>query len=273
MSSLSWRFFHPWWTYSSTGETAIRRSKEQIIRFNDNPEDLLPDDAATLWQLGNRAFKALDCKSLEAFSKAHSTYENWIAAFRAILRESETGVTFTTNSGEALAIDWLVEAPPHVILLAIATTSSPKEANITGALIQQLFLLCCLEEVNEAAELLVFHEQGAVTVAVNAMESLMIGLGVPHHGDVEQAARSRINSAAAAARHAKDPKREEKQFVHACYLEWQADPSRYSSVARFARDMLDKLTHLESQRVIEGWVRAWRRNASIDEIDILPARC
>jgi hypothetical protein len=63
--------------------------------------------------------------------------------------------------------------------------------------------------------------------------------------------------AGAAARYAKDPKQREKGFVKQCWLDWQSNPQSYRSKAAFARDMLDKCSHLTSQKKIEDWCRDW----------------
>lgn len=52
-----------------------------------------------------------------------------------------------------------------------------------------------------------------------------------------------------------DPKRNEKNFIHECWQEWQKKPENYQSQAAFGRDMLTKCNHLTSQKKIEGWCR------------------
>lgn len=76
-------------------------------------------------------------------------------------------------------------------------------------------------------------------------------------GDLEKAVRRAMGVAAAKTRLAVDPKQKEKEFVHECWREWKSDPSRYSSKAAFARDMLSKCQYLKSQKKIEDWCREW----------------
>lgn len=57
-----------------------------------------------------------------------------------------------------------------------------------------------------------------------------------------------------------DPKQSEKQLAKECWREWQRMPTRYRSKAAFARDMLTKFEHLESQKVIEDWCRDWEKS-------------
>lgn len=58
-------------------------------------------------------------------------------------------------------------------------------------------------------------------------------------------------------RHAKDPKRSEKDFIFDCWKLWQEKPQQYKSKAAFARAMLDKCEHIVSQKKIEDWCREW----------------
>lgn len=63
---------------------------------------------------------------------------------------------------------------------------------------------------------------------------------------------------AARARWEDDPKSEEKAFVKECWLEWVADPSRYSSKANFLRDMHQKLESLTLNRsTLNDWIKNW----------------
>ena len=66
---------------------------------------------------------------------------------------------------------------------------------------------------------------------------------------------------AVAERMSTDPKQADKVSVRECWDDWQKQPDRYKGKAAFARDMLTKYEHLESQPVIEGWCRAWERES------------
>ena len=59
------------------------------------------------------------------------------------------------------------------------------------------------------------------------------------------------------ARAANDPKHKDKEFVFKCWQAWQNKPENYKSKAAFARDMLEKLSNLVSQKIIEDWCRDW----------------
>lgn len=59
---------------------------------------------------------------------------------------------------------------------------------------------------------------------------------------------------------ARDPRQRDKAFVLQCWKEWKADPSRYKNKTKFARDMLDKCQHLESEKKITDWCREWEKS-------------
>ena len=62
------------------------------------------------------------------------------------------------------------------------------------------------------------------------------------------------------ARHRNDPKAQEKSFIFECWQAWKRDPRTYKTKAAFARAMLEKCEHLESNKVIEGWCREWEQS-------------
>lgn len=65
---------------------------------------------------------------------------------------------------------------------------------------------------------------------------------------------------AARARHAKDPKQSVKQEVRGLWRRWEDEPSRYPSIAAFARDMCNKWPEsLTSEIVVSRWVREWKK--------------
>jgi hypothetical protein len=58
-----------------------------------------------------------------------------------------------------------------------------------------------------------------------------------------------------------DPKTTQKEQVRQCWVAWQMKSASYKSKAKFAKDMLDKYEHLESQKTIEDWCRKWENAA------------
>jgi hypothetical protein len=62
-----------------------------------------------------------------------------------------------------------------------------------------------------------------------------------------------------AVRWKNDPKVAQKEQVRQCWKAWQQKPTAYRGKAAFARGMLDKYEHLESQKKIEDWCREWEK--------------
>lgn len=79
--------------------------------------------------------------------------------------------------------------------------------------------------------------------------------------EYEALARSNLGKAGVKAKLDNDPKQKEKDFVYKCWQEWQTNPDSYRSKAAFARDMLDKVENLSSQKKIEDWCREWEKSA------------
>jgi hypothetical protein len=73
---------------------------------------------------------------------------------------------------------------------------------------------------------------------------------------VKQGERARARYA-----HDRDGKQAAKAEVKDWWLKWQSDPTLYRSAAAFARAMLDKYPTLDSQPVIEQWVRGWKKES------------
>lgn len=57
---------------------------------------------------------------------------------------------------------------------------------------------------------------------------------------------------------ARDPKQLEKKFVKECWDDWQKSPEKYKSAAKFAIDMINKCTEIESTKNIENWCSKWK---------------
>jgi hypothetical protein len=69
-------------------------------------------------------------------------------------------------------------------------------------------------------------------------------------------------TAIANMKHQKDPRRAEKTFILDCWNDWNAGKSIYKNQTAFAKDMLTKVVHLESQKVIETWCTEWNKRKS-----------
>lgn len=57
----------------------------------------------------------------------------------------------------------------------------------------------------------------------------------------------------------------DKQFIHSCWLEWKAHPTKYKNKSAFARDMLDKVDQVTNFEVIMRYCRQWQSEKKIAE--------
>lgn len=81
------------------------------------------------------------------------------------------------------------------------------------------------------------------------------------HFQVESGRQKMVR--AAKAKHSKDPRQQAKLQVRELWQHWEQTPSRYPSIAAFARDMCEKWpNHIASEVVVARWVRDWRRGKS-----------
>jgi len=59
------------------------------------------------------------------------------------------------------------------------------------------------------------------------------------------------------------PKRREIDFVYECWLAWEAKPDQYKNKTKFAKAMLDKCPHLESEKYITDLCRDWKKREKL----------
>ncbi len=75
----------------------------------------------------------------------------------------------------------------------------------------------------------------------------------------DAAARSRLASVAAKARHEGGELEKIRVFVKDCWQGWKSEPETYGSLAAFARDMISKFPESVANPItVERWVRKWR---------------
>jgi hypothetical protein len=277
VSALTWRFFHPWWTYSNN-EKAVRGSDGKAVHYSAYSDELMDADAEAMWNIGKRAFDEMDVDSLEQFESLDQSFHDWISSFRKQLHKLQNQHFFSLISpdGKAQPADFLLTTSELAVVTIMEHSLSSQSikaelGSYTDDFFRDLYLHCSLVELAEAFTLRSTMESGVIVAALRAAECLKRGLAGESGGESAHKLFAKLALEGAKKRHANDPKQREKQFVRERFLEWEADPKRYKSIAKFAQDMLDKLEHLESQRVIEEWVRGWRRQAANDEIGSLPA--
>lgn len=129
--------------------------------------------------------------------------------------------------------------------------------------IQAMMLVAALHMLDDAV--LGSLDGDAAGVTANVLDAAWLLEQVEAPGRIELAATAlaigidrRRASERARTRHARDPKRQAREFVRECWLAWRRQPNQYQSAAAFSRAMLDKQPDLlKSEVVIARWVRAW----------------
>lgn len=101
--------------------------------------------------------------------------------------------------------------------------------------------------------------QRAATYAIDAQFCINVICNYLPVDYIDARTRSFIAKEASIAKLKKDPKQTEKSFVFDCWKTWQEKPRSYKYKSDFAKDMLDKCEHLESQKKIEDWCRDWEK--------------
>ena len=101
--------------------------------------------------------------------------------------------------------------------------------------------------------------QRAATYAIDAQFCINVICNYLPVDYIDARTRSFIAKEASNAKLKKDPKQTEKSFVFDCWKTWQEKPRSYKYKSDFAKDMLDKCEHLESQKKIEDWCRDWEK--------------
>ena len=124
-------------------------------------------------------------------------------------------------------------------------------------LTKHLFLLHDLVEIDNALIAMPIDGAEAVIASISASNALSNALSIDAGNIKLQKVRCDIAKRGAMAKLASDPKQKDKIFVKECWKDWQEIPSKYKSKVKFAKDMLDKCEHLESQKVITDWCAKW----------------
>jgi hypothetical protein len=80
--------------------------------------------------------------------------------------------------------------------------------------------------------------------------------------DTAEFAAHRVQGKGAAAKWARDPRQTEKAAIREHWTTWPARLAGKRYKAAFAREMLDRCTHLSDEKTITDWCREWEREES-----------
>ena len=256
--------FHPYLTYTNEKKLFIGPDGQPSFSgWGDSYEDINDsDDLSALWELGKDAFDALgDIKTNEDFKTQSDLYIESIKYLRLAIGQSLVEVEAKTNSANdragPLCLDVDDFADETVVEVACQISQwLPKQAESSERLRRSL-LFTCFNNIDAAIIAKCLNADGSVSSAIAAARAFAIYQEIEWSADSLERVRSKLAADSAMARYKKDPKQKEKIFVKECWAIWQTRPDSYDGKASFARAMLDKCEHLQSQKKIEDWCRAW----------------
>lgn len=255
--------FDPYLTFAIGKGNAFVAPNGKLSSDRSGTSSVMPNAGGfSLLDLGREAFSLFSLKaSKEEFEEAHKTYCTFVKQWTCIIKEMHDAGTLKLNGNEILpGTDWSEFADAAILdlLWQIFQTTDPSESLLQA--LHEAVLLCCFEAIDGALVCMCLGDlDTAISESFVARKMLEIAKDISSKNDKLLKARSALNRDAAQRKHKNSPQRTEKEFVYACWQEWQRAPERYRYKAEFARDMLEKCEHLKSQKKIEEWCRAWGR--------------
>lgn len=248
--------YHPYLTFSDPSNVDFVEPDGKRRRDSRTP------DVAGLFGIGKEAYERLPpLKSAKHFDQFLNSYFQFINGLRPAIAklESEGKIIIKREAGDLAKIDW-ADAEEHLILWAAWKLFPALRLNAqdeTKLLFQEVLLCYALREIDNAIIGADLDGRDAIAAAIEATNALSNAIAIESGSEKLQEARRDLAYRGAIARLARDPKQKEKSFIYGCWQKWQQSLSSYPSKAAFARDMLTKCEHLESQKKIEDWCRGW----------------
>jgi hypothetical protein len=268
---------------ASFGAESPGRLAKRIVDTHKHPH--LGIDA---WELGSKAYAMLRDEADRP--PTNSDLERFIAGSRPMLEEFFKDLSETASSGRitlvsretgehisALTYDWnggdwswRVLTMVRFIHQIATKKASSEDGNLDHEWLQGLephMMVAVLCLLDSAA--LMSLDNDAAEAAEDILSAAWLLEQVEAHERAEEAGlkiaanieRKRASDRAR-VRHAKDPKRQARDFVKECWQSWRNAPDQYPSAAAFSRAMLDKQPDLlKSEVVVARWVRSWDKEA------------
>lgn len=256
--------FHPYLSYSGKRKLFIAPDGQQSFAgwgaSFENVED--NEDLFELWELGKEAFVALgDLKNKEDFKKLSKYYLESIRTLRLAIgqciQEDAAKKNLINGHDEHVSVDVDDFSDDTVVSVAWEMYQWLPQQKEFSERLRLCLLFTCLKNIDNAIIAMSVDGEGAVSSAIEAARSFANFEAFGWGSESLRSMRSKLAANSAMARYKKDPKQKEKIFVRECWAIWQTRPESYDGKASFARAMLDKCEHLQSQKKIEDWCRAW----------------
>jgi len=215
-------------------------------------EDTSNSDSEALFEVGHEAYQHLVSTYKPEYLEDY--HEHW----RAVSELSKIRLDELVNAnGESALTD---PAPITGEYIAYDMYRRPgKELDLQDTCLVTSHLFSCFVQIDNALTHLKSGTAGAVDAGVAAAKQLerakALFRGSETVKDTLRGAASSAASKAALARH--DRNNVDRKIVQDCHEEWRSKPTRYPSIAAFARDMIGKCEKVKDTRTIERWVREW----------------
>lgn len=249
--------YHPFLTYSNPDSA-------RFVDPNGKPREVLNPDSYALFQIGEDAFKRLG-----GLQYSREDFEIGYAGYWAILDEARTSIhesfkegqiRLVKESGEGVDMvnaDDIDDAQVIAFFWNRCSQLKGRMDDEISQVIRLVFLFHTFREIDNSLIGMKLDGREAVVAAIGAANSLANAIAIECGNEHLREARQQLAYQAVQAKLARDPKQREKAFVRECWKAWQEKPDSYNGKAAFARDMLTKCEHLESQKKIEDWCRDW----------------
>lgn len=261
--SSRFQYFDPYATYSNPDNA-------EFISPIGKPLGELNADSEALFVLGAKVYSRLpqvDCK--EEFESGYAGFLMFLKELRQTFCEmfSSGQLVPQNGKGEKIPFDPQMIDDLQVISICWQLDSGlgllRKSCKDSRSVFTEMFLFHALREIDDSLIGIELDGRGAVVAAVEATNALSNAIAISAGDERLIDARKLFAYEAAIARIKRDPKQKEKAFVRECWERWALKgESSYKSKAAFARDMLDKCEHLESQKKIEDWCREWEKTGT-----------
>lgn len=251
--------YDPYLSFSDKSNFTLKK-KNGLLHDRDN----LSHDY--LFNIGRQAYSLIfDECDYDDFSKAISGYYQFVDELTESISDSvKSGRLIVRSEIEGSFPDSIHSLDDSQIINIGWGLMSRSDGGEHDGIMKEAFAILALHEIDNV--LLVRQWPGdrydlAVASSIAAAESLYSAMSIANDNKKEQEARRKNAYNAALGRLArdKDGKQEAKRLVREYWIDWQRNPNRYKSQAKFAKDMLDKFPQLENQVSIENWCRGWKK--------------
>lgn len=279
--------YHPFNTFIDGREPEFINKKGESVLKGWFPRDYLPSDnpgVAEVFNLGLKAYQQILKKdnadqcadsvymeittANEFDEKITSRYLKHIREGKELIRElheKKNIEVINESDGQIIPLEDLLEMPNSEVLMLLWSMighNGELERLKCGGLFIELFSIAVLEEIGNILVSLCLDNQDLMENMGMAQKCYSMIEQIKSNNTILTQYKTFRAKTAVKARLNNDPRQKEKEFIKDCWIDWQADKSKYKSKAAFSRDMLKKVENLTSQKKIEDWCREWEKECT-----------